>query len=53
MNAIYSFLETVLPFSWIEPDFMKNALLAIIVACPLFGILGTSVVTNKMSFFLT
>ena len=30
---------------------MKNAFLAIIVACPLFGMLGTSVVSNRMSFF--
>lgn len=51
MSAIYSFLNTILPFSWLEPDFMKNALLAVLIACPLFGTLGTVVVSNKMSFF--
>lgn len=51
MSAIYSFLNTILPFSWLEPDFMKNALLAVLIACPLFGTLGTFVVSNKMSFF--
>lgn len=51
MNAIYSFLNTILPFSWLEPVFMKNALLAVLIACPLFGTLGTVVVSNKMSFF--
>src|SRR5574344_2174940 len=51
MNAIYSFINTVLPFEWLSPQFMKNALLAVIVACPLFGTLGTVVVSNKMAFF--
>lgn len=51
MNSIYSFINTILPFSWLEPSFMKNAFLAILIACPLFGTLGTFVVSNKMSFF--
>lgn len=51
MNVIYSIINTILPFTWLEPNFMKNAFLAVLIACPLFGILGTSVVSNKMSFF--
>ena len=51
MNLIYSLIDTALPFRWLSPVFMKNAFLAIIVACPLFGMLGTSVVSNRMSFF--
>ena len=51
MNVIYNILDFILPFEWLSPDFMKNAFLAVLVACPLFGILGCSVVTNKMSFF--
>lgn len=51
MNAIYNFISTVLPFEWLSPEFMKNALLAVIVACPLFGTLGTVVVSNSMAFF--
>jgi zinc transport system permease protein len=31
--------------------FMKNALLAVLVISPLFGLLSTMVVTNRMSFF--
>jgi zinc transport system permease protein len=31
--------------------FMKNALLAVLVITPLFGLLSTMVVTNRMSFF--
>jgi len=53
MNWWYSLLS-VLPFEWAQPGsmmFFKNALLAIVVIAPLFGILSTMVVTNKMSFF--
>lgn len=51
MSLWYSIIDTVLPFQWLEPNFMKNALLAILVAAPLFGALGSFVVSNKMSFF--
>lgn len=45
---------SILPFDWAQADgfnFMKNAFLAILVITPLFGILSTMVVTNRMSFF--
>lgn len=51
MDVIYNILETIIPFSWIKYDFMKNALLAIIIITPLFGILGTMIVNNRMAFF--
>lgn len=51
MEIIYSILESLLPFSWIEFTFMKNAFLAIIFIAPLFGLVGTMIVNNKMSFF--
>lgn len=51
MDMIYEILEKLLPFTWIEYDFMKNALLAILIITPLFGILGTMIVNNKMAFF--
>jgi zinc transport system permease protein len=51
MAVMYKVIETILPFSWLEPDFMKNAFLAVLIACPLFGTLGTVVVSNKMAFF--
>ena len=40
-----------LPFEALHWDFMKNALLAILLLCPLFGLLSTMIVTGKMSFF--
>lgn len=51
MGMIYSVMENILPFSWVEYTFMKNALIAIILAAPLFGLVGTMIVNNKMSFF--
>jgi zinc transport system permease protein len=41
----------ILPFQWLRPHFMKNALLAVLLAAPLFGALGTLVVSNQMAFF--
>lgn len=51
MEIIYLVMEKILPFSWIEFSFMKNALLAVILIAPLFGLIGTMIVNNKMSFF--
>lgn len=51
MDILYSIMESVLPFSWIKYDFIKNALIAIIIITPLFGLLGTMIVNNKMAFF--
>ncbi len=53
MELWYSLVE-LLPFEWAAADslyFMKNALLAVLVISPLFGLLSTMVVTNRMSFF--
>lgn len=51
MSFLYSIIDTILPFQWLAPNFMKNAFLAVLVAAPLFGVLGSFVVSNKMSFF--
>ena len=45
--AIYDFL----PFEMLHWDFMKNALLALLLMAPLFGLLSTMIVTGRMSFF--
>lgn len=47
----YVLLDALLPFQWLAHDFMKNALLAILLVTPLFGLLGTMVVSNRMAFF--
>lgn len=54
MMDIWYGIVSLLPFEWAEPGtmlFMKNALLGILVLCPLLGLLSTHVVTGKMSFF--
>jgi len=50
MTLWYSFCE-VLPFEMLRWDFMCNALLALLLMAPLFGLLSTMIVTGRMSFF--
>jgi len=50
MSIWYSFWD-LLPFEMLHWDFMKNALLAILIMSPLFGLLSTMIVTGRMSFF--
>ena len=40
-----------LPIEMLHWDFMKNALLALILMAPLFGLMSTMIVTGRMSFF--
>lgn len=35
----------------LQYDFMRNALYAIVIITPLFGLVGTMIVNNKMAFF--
>lgn len=51
MNALYAMMDVLLPFEWLGYTFMKNALLAMLLITPLFGMLGTMAVDNKMAFF--
>lgn len=51
MDVIYGVMDTLLPFSMFSYTFMKNALLAMLLITPLFGLLGTMAVDNKMAFF--
>lgn len=51
MEVIYGIIDSLLPFEWTEFNFMKNALVAILLITPLFGLVGTMIVNNKMSFF--
>lgn len=44
-------IECCLPFEWARYDFMKNALLAACLVAPLFALLGTTVIGNRMAFF--
>ena len=50
MNLWYA-LWDALPIEMLHWDFMKNALLAILLMAPLFGLMSTMIVTGRMSFF--
>ena len=50
INLWYRLVE-ILPFGWTHYAFMKNALLAVLLVSPLFALLGTMVVNNRMAFF--
>ena len=50
MSLWYAICEA-LPIEMLQWNFMRNALLAILLMAPLFGILSTMVVTGRMSFF--
>ncbi len=51
MDMIYGWMDVLLPFSWAGHTFMKNAFLAVLLVTPLFGLLSTMVVSNRMAFF--
>ena len=50
MSLWYAICDA-LPLEMLHWDFMKNALLALLLMAPLFGILSTMIVTGHMSFF--
>ena len=50
MEFLYTLLGA-LPFDWLQHGFMKNAFLAVLLVTPLFGLLSTMVVSNRMAFF--
>ena len=49
--SLWYWICELLPIEMLRWDFMKNALLAILIMAPLYGLLSTMVVTGKMSFF--
>lgn len=49
--SLWYWICDALPFEMFHWDFMKNALLAVILMAPLFGLCSTMIVTGKMSFF--
>ena len=50
-DTLYNAIDFLLPFQWLSHTFMKNAFIAILIITPLFGLLSTMIVSNKMSFF--
>ena len=50
MSIWYAICDA-LPIEMLQWNFMRNALLAILMMAPLFGLLSTMIVTGRMSFF--
>ncbi len=50
MNVWYALCDWT-GAEFLQMTFMKNALLAVLIMAPLFGLLSTMIVTGKMSFF--
>ncbi len=46
-------MESIINISleWMQYDFMRNALIAVILVSPLFALLGSMVINNQMTFF--
>jgi zinc transport system permease protein len=50
MSIWYQICQLI-PLEMLRWDFMCNALLAVLLMAPLFGLLSTNIVTGRMSFF--
>ena len=48
--SVWYWICDALPIEMLHWDFMKNALLALILMAPLFGLMSTMLVTGRMSF---
>lgn len=51
MNSLYHVMDILFPFEFLSFQFMKNALLAILLLTPLLGLMGTMAVNQRMAFF--
>ena len=51
MEIWYSLVDHLFPFTWAQHIFMKNALMAVLLVGPMFAIIGTMIVNNKMAFY--
>ena len=49
--SLWYLICDLVPVEMLRWDFMKHALLAILLMAPLFGLLSTMIVTGRMSFF--
>jgi len=50
-QAIYQVIGQVIPVAWLEPTFMKRALVAVLIISPLCAVMGVLMVNFRMSFF--
>ena len=51
LDAVFSAMDVLLPFSFMEPGFMKRALLALLLVAPAAAAIGVPLVQFRMAFF--
>jgi zinc transport system permease protein len=51
LQWVVNLLAHMLPFTWAEPEFMRRALVAVVLVCPLCATMGVLVVNRQMAFF--
>jgi len=49
--SVWYWICDMIPLELLQWDFMKNALLAVLLMAPLFGLISTMIVGGRMSFF--
>jgi len=49
--SVWYWICEMIPLELLQWDFMKNALLAVLLMAPLFGLISTMIVGGRMSFF--
>ena len=48
MSLWYSIIDFLFPFEWAQYEFMKNALLGVLLVTPMFGILRSEEHTSEL-----
>ncbi len=50
-SAVYALMDRLLPFAFVEPEFMKRAILAMLFIAPTAAAVGVPLVHFRMAFF--
>jgi len=51
LDVLYNLMSHILPFAWLEPTFIKRALLAILIISPICAAMGVLMINFRMTFF--
>ena len=51
LDVLYNLISDILPFTWLEPTFIKRALLAILIISPICAAMGVLMINFRMTFF--
>ncbi|MBI4976611.1 MAG: metal ABC transporter permease [Spirochaetes bacterium] len=54
IDVVFAFLYRlidIVPFAWLQPEFMKNALVAVLLVAPVTALIGVHLTAFRMAFF--